>query len=71
MKKYKPAVKKSLKAFLAMTQKLIDQKKYQQCTYITEKAIKNKLYGEIPQDAKLYLHCGIANMNMDYLIIAE
>ena len=70
-RKYKPAVKKSLKAFIAMCQKLIDQKKFQQCKEITEKAIKNKLYGEIPQDAKLYMHCGIANMNVGYLIIAE
>jgi Tfp pilus assembly protein PilF len=33
--------------------------------------LKTKAYGEIPQDAKLYLLCGMANMKCGYLIIAE
>ena len=38
---------------------------------MTENAIKNQLYGEIPQDGRLYMYCGQANLELGYLIIAE
>ena len=37
----------------------------------TENAIKKKLYGEIPSDERLFLYCGLSNMKLGYLIIAE
>jgi tetratricopeptide (TPR) repeat protein len=70
-KKYQPMVKKSMRAFVEMCQKLLDKQNYDQCKKETEKAIKLKLYGEIPQDASLFLHCGIANLKLGYLLIAE
>jgi hypothetical protein len=36
-----------------------------------ESAIRQKQYGEIPQDPRLFLYCAIANLNLGYLIIAE
>lgn len=36
-----------------------------------ENAIRQKTYGEIPQDPNLYLLCGISNLKLGYLIIAE
>lgn len=68
---YKPAVKKSMRAFIAMCQKLIDGGKFEQCKKETERALKAKAYGEIPQDARLFVFCGIANLKTGYLIIAE
>lgn len=69
--KYKPQVKKSLKHFLQAAKKRLDSGHFTECKQATEQAIKNKLYGEIPQDARLFLYCGIANLKLGYLIIAE
>ena len=64
-------MKKSLKTFLTSARKMLDSKKYQDVKDATELAIRKNLYGEIPQDARLYMYCGIANLKLGYLIIAE
>ena len=70
-KGYKPVVKKTLKDFLKNCKKLLDQDKFENVKVQMESAIRNKTFGEIPQDAHLYLYCGIANLKLGYLIIAE
>ena len=70
-KKYKPFVKKPLRTFITNLQKLLQQSKNEECKKLSEWAIKEKQYGEIPQDGRLYLYCGESNYNLGYLIIAE
>jgi len=60
-----------MRAFIQMCQKMIDNEQFEKCKKETEKALKTKAYGEIPQDARLYMLCGLANMKCGYLIIAE
>ena len=69
--KYQPLVKKSLKGFITACDKMMKDKKYKEIKGQTEEALKNKVYGEIPQDARLFLFCGIANLKLGYLILAE
>ena len=66
-----PLKKKTLKDFLKVCKKMLDQEKYQECKTVMESAIRNKQYGEIPQDPRLFLYCAMANSNLGYLIIAE
>ena len=50
---------------------MIEKEQWEKCKTLSEKAMNNKMYGEIPQDAKIFLYCGIANLNLGYLLIAE
>lgn len=69
--KYKPMATKSLKGFVKMCERLSREKKFKELKTQTEKAIKNKIYGEIPQDPIIFYHCGMANLRLGYLILAE
>ena len=70
-KKFKAVVKKSLKQFILNITKLMKSNRYEEVKSLTEKAIKDKTYGEIAQDPKIYLYCGTANLKLGYLIIAQ
>lgn len=64
-------MEKSLRDFIKASKKLLDLKSFVKCKTMVETALKNRTYGEIPQDARIYLYCGIANLNLKYMIIAE
>ena len=68
---YKPTVKKSLRTFIQGLKAMIDKKEWEKCKTASERALTAKTYGEIPQDARIYLHCGEANLKLGYLLIAE
>lgn len=70
-KKYKPALKQSVKTFIATQQALIYDGKYEKCKSQCERALKEYTYGEFPVDGRIYLYAAQANLNLGYLIIAE
>ena len=42
-----------------------------ECKQLTETALRQQTYGEVPQDPKIFMYCGISNLKLGYGIIAE
>ena len=50
---------------------MLTKKDYEKCKIESERALKKNTYGERPQDARIFLYCGMANQKLGYLLIAE
>jgi hypothetical protein len=57
--------------FILSLQKLQELKKFENIKELSETAIIQQKYGEVPQDGRLFLLCGNANFHLGYLLIAE
>lgn len=47
------------------------KEKYDEVKQLTETAIKRQTYGEVPQDPRVFLYCGVSNLKLGYYILAE